>query len=261
MKKAVRPPRITSRSQLVHRIRHELEKRGHPRLQMLLLVTMTGGAGFLACVGLLRFGVESLPLRYPLAITIAYLVFLLLLWVWLRTSGDTFDGVDEGIGDIVDAIPDVSARAASHSGAGGQFGGGGSSGHWDAGSKSEPLIELPDVSVPELDVAADADELAIPLAVILVVAAIVLTVVLASASVVLSAPLLFAELIVDGVLAATLYRRLRRIEQRHWLHSAVRRTLVPFAMTAAIAAAVGWGLSIYAPAARTLGEVLATSAR
>lgn len=228
---------ITSRSQLIQRIRHELETRGYPRLQMMLLVALTGGAGFLASFTLLTCGVDSLALRYSLAVAIAYLVFLLLLWVWLRADFDTYDGLDEVAMEIVDAIPEPASRGSS--------------------TQSEPLVELPDVSVPGIDAVGDADELAIPLGIVLVVAGLVLAILLASVSVIFSAPILFAELIVDGVLAASLYRRLRRTDSRHWLQSAVRRTIVPFAITAALAAIGGWGLSVNAPGARTLGDALA----
>ena len=256
--KPPRPSRITSRAQLIQRIRRQLEKRSYPRMQMMLLVALTGGAGFLASFGLLAWGVDSLALRYPLAVGIAYLAFLVLLWLWLRTSADDYDGLDEVVLEVVDALPPLTTRVPnSMTGGGGRFGGGGSSGHWDASTQTEPLVELPDVPLPSVEVVAEADEAAVPLAVILFAAGLVLTVLLASVSIVYSAPMLFAEMIVDGVLAATLYRRLRRIESRHWLQSAIRRTIVPFTITAALVAIGGWSLSVYAPGARTLGEVIA----
>ena len=73
--------------------------------------------------------------------------------------------------------------------------------------------------------------------------------------VVYSAPLLFAELLVDGVLAATLYRRLRGIEPRHWLETAVRRTFLPFLLTACFTGAAGWTMAMYAPGANSIGKV------
>lgn len=249
---------ITSRQQLVRRIQRELERRGYPRLQMMLLVALTGGAGFLASFVLLVYGVDSLGLRYALCVAVAYLVFLILLWLWLRTDANTYDGWDEVAVEILDAIPDPAARAGT--GGGGRFSGGGSSGRWEDSSSSEPLVELPDVPLPGVDAVTDADELAIPLAVILAVVGVAFVVLFASFSVILSAPVLFAELLVDGVLAASLYRRLRRVDSRHWLQSAVRRTIVPFAITAVLAGAVGWGLSVYAPGARTLGDALAVLA-
>lgn len=255
----IAPIKYTSRHQLIERIRRELERRGYPRLQMLLLVSLTGGAGFLASYALLHAGLETIGLRYGLAVAIAYVFFLLLLWLWLRTDADTYDGLDEAIGEVIGAIPERTAGQARYQGGGGEFGGGGSSGRWqDSGSVSEPLVEVPDVpDMPDMPDLPDADEATIPLGILLVVVTIVVTVLTASVSVVYSAPVLFAELLVDGVLSATLYRRLRRLDTRHWLQPAVRRTVVPFAITALLMMSIGWGLSQYAPAARSLGEALA----
>lgn len=259
--KATSAVRIGSRTQLIHRIRRELERRSYPRLQMMLLVALTGGAGFLASFALLAYGVDSLSLRYPLAVGLAYLVFLFLLWLWLRAGPLDYDGFDDVVLEIIDAIPQPTARATNPmSGGGGRPGGGGSSGRWEASAQSEPLVELPEASVPSLEAVADSDDAAIPVAVLLFVFGIGLTVLLASVSIVYSAPLLFAEMIVDGVLAVTLYRRLRRIESRHWLQAAIRRTIVSFAITAALLAVGGWALAVYAPDARTLGEAIATAA-
>jgi len=248
---------ITSRQQLIRRIQRELEARGYPRLQMMLLVALTGGAGFLASFLLLVYGLDSLGLRYAISVAIAYLVFLILLWLWLRADADTYDGFDEVAVEILAQIPDATARTSKSVGGGGGFGGGGGTGRWEDNSSPETLVELPDVPLPSADAVADADEFAIPLAVILTVVGVVFVVLAASFSVILSAPVLFAELLVDGVLAASLYKRLRRVDSRHWLQSAIRRTIVPFVITAVLAGAVGWGLSVYAPGARTLGDALA----
>lgn len=243
--------KYTSRSQLIDRIRRELEHRGYPRLQMLLLVSLTGGAGFLASYALLHAGLETLSWRYGLAVVIAYLFFLLLLWLWLRTDAADYGDIAESLVDVADAVPPRGGNT-QYQGGGGKFSGRGSSDQWED-ANSEPLVELPDVGdLP------DAEGLAIPLGILLAVVTIVVTVLVASVSIVYSAPVLFAELLVDGVLAATLYRRLRRLDSRHWLQSAVRRTFVPFAITALLMMAAGWGLSSYAPTARSLGEVLAT---
>lgn len=173
----------------------------------------------------------------------------MLLWVWLRTDFDAYDGLDEVAVEILNAVPNPAARAPG-------VGGGFSGGRWEDSSSSESLVELPDVSLPDVDAVADAEEFAFPLVVILAVVSVVFVVLFASFSVILSAPVLFAELLVDGVLAASLYRRLRRVDSRHWLQSAVRRTIVPFVITAVLAGAVGWGLSVYAPGARTLGDAV-----
>lgn len=215
----------------------KLEWDGFPRLQMLFLVMLTGVAALLASYGLLRGGFDSMALRYPVSVACAYAVFLLLLWLWLRTKAE----------DYVDAPVDLplpsggGSRAAEHaevfSGGGGQFGGGGASAKFDF---SEPL---PSPSFPGIELKGEGAGEAAGEA-------------LGGAVHVYLAPALFAELLVDGALSASLYRRLRGLQTRHWLESAVRRTLLPFGITALVLSAVGYGFQSYAPEADSLGEVL-----
>lgn len=63
------------------------------------------------------------------------------------------------------------------------------------------------------------------------------------------------------VLSASLYRRLRGLATRHWLETAFRRTALPFALTAAIVSASGWGMALYAPEAHSIGDVISRSSQ
>lgn len=248
----MRPP--LQRHQLVARLRARLERQSFPRLQMLLLVSLTGAAGFLASFTLLRLGLAEMWLRYLAAFGFAYLAFLGLLWLWLRTKAE----------DYAD-IPDVSGvsptRGEGHdcddfSGGGGSFGGGGASGRFDA-PVAKMHADAPSDAVGEAlgsvgDAVSGADELALPLVAIVFVGSLLLS----SAWIVFSAPVLFAELLVDGVLAASLYRRLRGLESQHWLETALKRTAWPFLMTGLLVSAIGWGMQVYAPEAHSIGEVM-----
>jgi hypothetical protein len=60
----------------------------------------------------------------------------------------------------------------------------------------------------------------------------------------------------DAMLAAGLYRRLRGIKGNHWMETALRKTFWPFFLTAITFFAAGWGMGIYAPEAHTIGAVL-----
>jgi hypothetical protein len=269
--------RVTlTHAQVVVRLRERLERDSFPRLQMMLIVALTGGAGLLASYTLLQLGVTSMALRYPLALSLAYSFFLFLLWVWLRTRDDDggFDLPDPDIS--LPARPSAPPRAASDSlasGRGGDFAGGGGGASFDdaAGRLSAPLDPLTashratgradDGPLPDslaeglgdgLSSISDADELTIPLLVV----ALAVGLVLASLYVVWVAPVLFAELLADGALSYALYRRLRHEPRRHWLQVAFRRTVLPFAATAVFLAAVGWGLSAAAPGTTTLGRAL-----
>jgi hypothetical protein len=219
---------------------------------MFLLVTITGASGFLASSLLLRLGLTEMWLRYLTAFGVAYLVFLFLLWLWLRTrSEDYLDLPDPSL--LSPRSGGSGSSSVSYSGKGGDFSGGGASASFEAPSDSALLGDASSKTVGEtLGSAADADVLAIPLVVIFFIG----TILCSSIFMVYSAPILFAELLVDGVLSASLYRRLRGLETRHWLETAVRRTVWPFILTAMLVSAFGWGMALYAPQAQTLGEVI-----
>lgn len=243
-----------TRSGALVRLRHQLERDSFPRIQMGLIVALTGAVGWLCSFGLLHAGVTRMALRYPLAMVGAYVAFLLLLWLWLRTRADDYgDGLD-----IVDAIPtpDLGDTMPSLSGGGGEFGGGGASSSFDNGG-AEALSDAANPFEKVADVGGAADELAIPI----LVAILAIGLALASLYVVYLAPTLFAELLFDGVLSYGLYRHLRGADSRNWLETAFRRTVLPFALTAVFLVAVGAGLSAYAPDAHTIGAALHQSHR
>jgi hypothetical protein len=237
----------------IRKIRGDLERDSFPRLQMFLIVTLTGASGFVTSYILLHAGFIEMWLRYLASFGAAYLMFLFLLWLWLRTRAEDYSD-----------LPDISGSPSSgsgssgtcYSGKGGDFGGGGASDSFDATSESISAISDSSSSVGDaLGTVAEAEELAIPLIVLILLGAMLFS----SVFIIYSAPVLFAELLVDGVLAASLYRRLRGLETRHWLETALRRTALPFALTAIIFSAAGWGMSIYAPEAHSIGEVISHS--
>jgi hypothetical protein len=236
------------------RVRGKLLREQSPRLQMALIVSLTGLAGLAASFVMLHAGLTSMGPRYLLAMVFAYGVFMLLLWAWLRLRGDAGDGG----GDLPLSSDSSDAAAGGHfGGGGGSFDGGGASGDYDlAGGLTYSLADIA-VALPVSSgkrgrsVDLDVGDAAIPIAVALLVAGIAFS----SLFVVYTAPALFSELLVDGVLAAGLYRRLRGMDRRHWLHSAVRRTFWPFVLTAAVVAGAGWMMGHYAPEAHSIGQV------
>lgn len=220
---------------------------------MALIVALTGGFGFLASFTMLRFGVDSMALRYPLALGFAYLVFLFLIWLWLRTSADDYLEVPD-ITDVVTRQRGSVGMPDFTSGGGGDFGGGGASGAFDGPTvpkeeaASAPLKTVKDA----VGAAADAEELAI----LLVVIALAIGIAFACLYVVYIAPIFFAEVLVDGGLSYVLLRHLRGQEPQHWLASAFRRTVVPFAATAVFLAAMGAAMTAYAPGSKSIGQVI-----
>lgn len=257
----MRRPRALSRDSHVVSIRSALERNHWPRLQMMFIVMLTGLAGLLASFLMLQAGVLGMGKRYFFAMCCAYIMFLFLLWVWMRTrdsvdGGDPADGVDLAL-ELASELPAGAGRALRLDGQGGSFDGGGASGDWDAAAVLDGVGDAVGEAGKGIgdavgEVAGAADDAVIPVAVVLLGLAIVFS----SLFVVWSAPLLFAELLVDGVLSAGLYSRLRSVDRRHWLETALRRTALPFVLTAALVTGAGAWMSSHAPGAHTLGQVL-----
>jgi uncharacterized membrane protein YfcA len=78
---------------------------------------------------------------------------------------------------------------------------------------------------------------------------------LASLYVVYIAPVFLAEILVDGLILGGLYKRVRHIERKHWLQTAVRKTLLPSILCVVFFGIVGGALQMLAPDAQSIGEV------
>jgi hypothetical protein len=198
-----------------------------PRVQMMLLLSAAGGAGFLASYGLLQLGLDLMSLRYPLAVGVAYLVFFLLLRLWLTFHESALDGLDIAV-DVADSGLDCMSF--------------GSSAPMPVAKPSGPSLDL---GVPDLDEG-------IFLVVIAAVAAVVLGAVF---YVIYLAPLLLAEVLVDGVLLVAFYKRLKRPEPEHWALCAIRRTWIPAIIVAVTFFFAGVIFQSLAPKARSIGGV------
>jgi hypothetical protein len=202
----------------------------------------------------------------------AYSVFLLLLRLWLafrrrRNSGSSNSpldwlpdtGIPGGFDSGARAAADVAGRVP-FSGAG-DFSGGGAGGGWTGGdgvsaaggdfgggssSVTNYVPDMPDVGL-DLDLGDGCFWIVIPIAAIVGVIFLMFYVVYV-------APLFLAEILVDALLVAGLYKRLKGIEEpRHWLRSVVRRTLLPAMLAAALFIAAGYLMERIAPEARSIG--------
>jgi hypothetical protein len=240
-----------SRSQAVQGATRALQRFGWPRTQMFLIIAITGLSGFIASVLLFYSGVSEMAMRYPIAIAVAYLLFLVQLWIWLY-AGDTLDanGLDSGGGH--------GETGHGFEGGGGQFGGGGATGHWDSApafdDSSSSFDAVGDSLSPAVDV-ADGEGCVV----VVVVAAIAILaggLFLSAFYLVWGAPALLGELLVDAALSYGLYRNLRKQHREFWLFTALRRTAWLFLLVAVLASLVGMGLAKWAPGSRTLGEAM-----
>lgn len=263
---------VAARQRTVERVRRRLLSGGWPRLFVSFLLMLTGASGFLTSYALLHLGLTNMAVRYPLAVLAAYCVFLLLLRLWLslqRKTTDTFDGDFDLAG--IDLNPINSglslSDAAKLGGGGGDFGGAGAGGGWVADVTSNATSSVGNSTSLagstvgsstsgggwnlDLGFDFDADE-GCAVLVIPIIAIVGLLIVMFY--VVYAAPVLLAEILVDGLLLAGLYKRLKGVEPRHWLRSAVRRTLLPALVTTALFIAAGYLMQRAIPEARSLGD-------
>lgn len=239
------------RKRRVEIVQRRLLQTSAPRIQVALILSLTGVAGFLTSFSLLHLGVPWMWLRYPIAILTAYCVFLLLLalWLWWQQRGRDAD-FDSS---VLEFIP---SESFSHGesfqfGEAGDFGGGGAGGSWGESASSSTTVaaDSPASSGSGFDLDLEEGWL-IVIAIVALIGGLI-----ASIYVIYIAPLLLAEILVDGVLVAGLYKRVKHIESRHWLRAAVRQTLLPAVLATVFFTLAGYALQKAVPEAHSIGEV------
>jgi len=194
------------------------------------VMILTGVAGFGLSLLLLRLGVGSMGLRYPLAVIGAWGVFLLLIRGWVALERRRFDpdspAIREAIGNpMAERVPSYETRSA----------------------KWYDDLDFFDFSSVDFDSAGCL--LAMALAILVGLGALLLTVVGAM-------PALVAELFVDVALSSLLYRRLKHAAAEHWLGTCIRRTWLFVFGAVALLGAGGWLLDSAAPNSNTIGKAL-----
>jgi len=136
----IRSHSATNRTLAIQRVQERLVSDSFPRIQMTLLLALTGAFGLLASFSLLKLGMNSMSIRYPLALAFAYAFFLFLIWLWLRTKAD--DCLD--LANCLDPIPQrhESTSLPDSAGGSGSFGGGGASAFYRVWKVFIPLMKL-----------------------------------------------------------------------------------------------------------------------
>ncbi|MGA1235535.1 MAG: hypothetical protein ACO34E_01585 [Limisphaerales bacterium] len=202
-----------------------------PRLHMLIIVVATGGAALMFSFLLLQLGLESMGWRYAVSTGLGYGVFLLLLRLWLNSVSkeQPFWSGDSHL-DAADVLMNIPLDA-------GPLGEGVGSGTSLAGHAAEGL---------------GLDE-----AVFLVVALLaLLSGAVVCAYVVWTAPVLLAEIFVDGLVMAKIYRKVRIHADSGWTRPAIRRTWVAATLLTAFMAIAGVAMEHLAPGAHSIGAVI-----
>lgn len=114
-----------------------IERRYNTRVHMSLILSACGLTAMLASAFMLHYGVTSMLVRYPLAMLLAYVTFLVGVWTWLRVTGmvDNSGGRRANLdgADALDLLPSGGGSGGSGGsiasggvrGGGGTFDGGG----------------------------------------------------------------------------------------------------------------------------------------
>ena len=258
--------RIDNRAQAIEQMRQRLLRSSMPRLLMSLMLLFTAAAGFLLSFSLLQLGVTQMAVRYPLAVLLAYCVFLLLLRLWLayQRTRERKLNVDVDLSSIDWLASPSWSRSSKETGAefkfsgGGDSGGGGAGGSWGGDSISQSPRSTTRVADQNLSSSGSGldldwdDGLVIILPVVAVVGALI-----GAFYIIYVAPALMAEILVDALLVTGLYKRLKGVEERHWLRAAVRRTLWPVVIVTILFVIAGYLVQQIVPEAQSIGGVWA----
>jgi hypothetical protein len=248
-------------------------RRRYPlRVHMSAILLATAFSGVLFSKLFLAFNVENFIIRYPLAVLFSYLIFFICIKLWLlyvsprRTS-------NSNLSDWLD-VPSPSSGGSTGSnipsfhGGGGTFDGGGASASFDIDSSvaSEVPISIISESSSGIsdgvgDVVGEAagaiGEGGIIGIVVLAVLSILVATILGSAVYVFSeAPVILSEAAFEGLLAASLVKKARIIDDEDWIGSVFKTTWRPFAIIFAVAAVAALVLHTYFPEATRLSDIL-----
>jgi hypothetical protein len=210
-------------------VREWLEERFFLRIHMTLILAGTFLAGLVVTRMLMELGVNTLPVRYAIAVCLAYGVFLVLVKLWLLYVGS--DG--EASLDPEDAAElafDGARAVALHSDGGG--GGGGASLDLDLGDDLGGILFM--------------------------IVLIVIVLLLGGIAIyyIYMAPAVLGEAFFEVVLAASIARRAKKAEGAGWLGAVWRATVLPFVGVLALSIVLGWLAQRHCPEALKLRDAV-----
>ena len=220
------------------RVRAWFEGRFFLRIHMTLILTGTFVAGVVTTRVLMLAGVNTLAVRYAIAISLAYLVFLALVKLWLMYVGSggfrTADAID-GIDQLTTPLPGDHSLPAMGIRSGGV-----------RGSGSSGSLDL------DLDFGDDLG------GIVLLVLILIIVVVLGGLAIyfIYTAPALLSEAAFEAVLAASIARRAKQAEGSGWMRVIFRATVWPFLAVLALSVLLGWYAQRRCPEALKLRDAI-----
>lgn len=253
-----------SKQDLVNTIRDRLQSEGYPRLQVMLIVLLCFGISFLSSFVLFKVGITLMWVRYLLSMSLAYAVFLVLIWYWARKilktqeENQRIKERDNGGWSDLNIFPTSEGQSPDDvfaSGGGGEATGGGAGGSWDDPVNNSDIggfsDALPDVSI---DVDIDVGEAGIVILPVVIIGVLIIS--FSVVSVIYSAPILLAEVIVDVFLASMAAKFLEQQKRKYWLETAFKKTIIPFLVTLLVVVGVAFWLGYLFPNLHTIGQLI-----
>ena len=266
--------RTKLRERIVGSVRSRLSGE-YPRVQFLVILSVSALCAFFASFTLLSIGLTSMALRYFVAIGFAYLAFLVLLRVWLSIQkGESVDSdIDLPLEEIdISGIPftsgsNISASSDFEFGGGGDFAGGGAGGNWSGKGSTPKSFGIASTVTADTSSANEGASGGVVSSIfdgidfdealwLILIAAVLLVALIAAVYVIYIAPALLAEIFVDGVLVTGVYGRVKNLERRYWLTTAVKKTILPALIIALSFGVAGFAMQQAVPEANSVGEFL-----
>ena len=263
------------------RLRKAIMKHYSVRMHMTLIILASIASGMLLSKALLVFGLDSMTLRYLLAIVTGYLVFLLGVRIWLHCTG--FDrgvvrssGIIAGSG-VVAGSSVVGHKSNSGSSGGGDFnfgsfdfssggnGGGasdifaGKGGGFGGGGASDSFSDGPSIGSSGgsggsggggFDIDGDA------LVILLLIALVLLVLIGTGGYVVYQAPSILSDSAFQMLLAGRLAKHAKRMSEEDWMGSLVRETWKSLLAILVVTMMFTLYAAHVYPAAHTMPEVI-----
>ncbi|MEP7339847.1 MAG: hypothetical protein ABI977_19060 [Acidobacteriota bacterium] len=255
------------------------------RFHMALILSAVCLSGVISSKLLLKFGITSMPVRYPIAVCCAYAIFFLSvrLWLWyigisprardyLSRTKNQRSQLENGGGTAFD-LGSSSSASGDSSGAGfggGGSGGGGASDSWGEApapgwlSASEPVPATVGSSYKWGSATSGksdwfdfdfGDDGCLGVIVLLLLMALLAAIFGAGAYLIYEAPVIFGEAAFQAALASGLIKASKEIDNADWKGSVFKATWMPFAIVLTLAIAFGLAAHRYCPAATKASEV------
>ncbi|MBP6820017.1 MAG: hypothetical protein KA368_00505 [Acidobacteria bacterium] len=270
------------------KFKHRLLTNFFVRFHMTLILGAVCFSGTITSKLLLMFGVRLMPVRYLIAVCIAYAIFFLLmrLWLWyigisprtrkLVSQSQNRQSQSGSIGDgiYLDIGPVGNSSSSDWGGfGGGSSGGGGASDSWaETASSSTWLGDSANPAPPsgggnfsfgsssgqsggggfDLDLGDDG---CLAIVVLLLLIALVLGIFGAGAYLIYQAPAIFAETAFQAALASGLIKASKDMDATDWKGSVFKATWLPFVVVLVLALAFSIAAHRYCPKATKATEV------